>query len=115
LPLLQLADWNEHLVYNEYPFICIYYFIEWKLIVNNKGIARDTEQNLVLAPSAYWGRVLQPKLEKLLQKKLPLNKSFRADDIMVAVSVTDRAERDLIKRFDELDIDWQVIERQLQA
>jgi hypothetical protein len=33
----------------------------------------------------------------------------------VAISVTDRAERDLVKHFDELDIDWPVIERQLQA
>ena len=115
LPLLQLADWSEDMAYDDHPPTCIHYSIEWKLTVNNKAIARDTEQDLVLAPNAYWDRALHSKLEKLLRKKLPPNKSFRADDTTVTVSITDRSERDLVKRFDELEIDWSVIERQLQA
>jgi hypothetical protein len=59
--------------------------------------------------------VLQPKLEKLLRKKLPSNKSCRADDTTVSVAVTDRSERDLVKRFDEIDIDWAIVEKQLQS
>jgi hypothetical protein len=31
------------------------------------------------------------------------------------VSVTDRAERDVNKRFDNLDIDWKVVEKQLET
>jgi hypothetical protein len=31
------------------------------------------------------------------------------------VSVTDRIERDINKRFDDLDIDWKVLEKQLEA
>jgi hypothetical protein len=34
---------------------------------------------------------------------------------MIVISVTDRSERDITKRFDELMIDWLVVERQLQA
>lgn len=67
--------------------------------------AKDTEQDLVLVPHAFWHRFLQPKLEKLLDKKLPANKSFKADETNVVVSVTDRSERDLVKQFDELDIE----------
>lgn len=115
LPLLQLADWSEDRTYDERPPTCIHYSIEWKLTANGRVVAKDTEQNLVLAPSAYWEVVLRSKLDKLLRKKLPSNKAFRADDTNIVLSVTDRSERDLVKRFDELDIDWRVIEKQLEA
>jgi hypothetical protein len=83
---LQLADWSEDRAYDEQPPTCIHYSIEWKLTFNSKGIARDTEPNLVLAPNAFWSTVLQPKLEKLLRKKLPSNKSCRADNTTVSVA-----------------------------
>ncbi|KAJ9130191.1 hypothetical protein NKR23_g12307 [Pleurostoma richardsiae] len=113
LPLLQLADWSEELPYDEQPPTCIHYSIEWKLTINSKGVSKDTEQDLVLAPGAFWRRTLRPKLEKLLLKKLPSNKSFKADDTNITVSV--RSQRALVKSFDELDIDWTVVEKQLQT
>jgi hypothetical protein len=115
LPLLQLADWSEELPYDEEPPTCIHYSIEWKLTINSKGVSKDTEQDLVLAPGAFWRSTLRPKLEKLLQKKIPPNKSFKADDTNIIVSVTDRSQRDLVKCFDELAIDWTVVEKQLQT
>ena len=75
--------------------------------------SKDTEQDVVLAPSAYWGLFLQPKLEKLLCKKLAKNRPIKSEDTNVVVSVTERSQRDLMKRFDDTDIDWTVIERQL--
>jgi hypothetical protein len=68
---------------------------------------------VVLAPSAYWGLFLQPKLEKLLCKKLAKNRPIKSEDTIVVVSVTECSQRDLTKRFDDTDIDWTVIERQL--
>jgi hypothetical protein len=75
----------------------------WKVTVNNRAIIKpDTEQDLVLAPAAYWQRFLHPKLQQLLQTK---NRFLRSEDTSVMVSVTQRKEDPLTKRFDDTSID----------
>ena len=115
LQLLHIDEWDDENTYDEDPPSCIHYSIEWKVTLNGKLISKDTEQNLVLAPTFYWPRFLKPKLEKLLRKKVSSNKRVTPDDTNVVVSVTDRSERDLTKRFDETEIGWPVIEKQLVA
>jgi hypothetical protein len=61
-PFVQLPDWSEDLAYDEHPPTCVHYSIEWKLTINNKMAAKDTEQDLVLVPHAFWETFLQPKL-----------------------------------------------------
>ena len=77
LPLLQLASWNEERTYDEQPPSCIHYSIEWKVALNNRVVAGDTEQDLVLAPSTYWQQSLKAKLESLLCKKFTRNRGPR--------------------------------------
>lgn len=118
LPLLQLADWNPNLPYNESPPTCIRYSIEWKLLLKKGRLSKltnDTEQNLVLAPGAFWNTTLKSKLLQLLEKKTPRNLSYEPDETNVVVSVTDRSQRDLTKRFDEINVNWDVVEDQLRA
>jgi hypothetical protein len=112
LATVQLEGWDENGAYDEDPPRCLHYSIEWKVTLNGKIISKDTETNLVLSLAPYWRQFLQPRLQKLLQKKLG-NSSAKADDTSVVVSVTGRSERDLTKRFEELDIDWSIVERQL--
>jgi len=113
LELLNLDEWNENETYDEEPPTCVHYSIEWKVTLNNKLLSKDTEPDLVLAPRFYWSLFLREKLEKLLQKKLPPSKRVACEDTNVVVSVTERSKRDLTKRFDEVDVDWFLVERQL--
>ncbi|KAH8434447.1 uncharacterized protein LDX57_012094 [Aspergillus melleus] len=110
LPLLQYGDWGEGRTYDEDPPTCIHYLIEWKITLNNRTVAKDTEQDLVLAPRYYWRLFLQPKLKELLLRKYPYRK-LESDDTSVVVSAT--RQKGLTLRFDGTDVDWTSIEKQL--
>lgn len=111
LGFLPLAEWDEYNSYEEDTPSHLRYLVEWKIAVNNRAITKDTEQNVVLAPAVYWRMYLQAKVEKLVDKKLPRSSYMELDNISVVASVKDRSESDLTKQFDDMNIDWSVIER----
>ncbi|KAM0714164.1 hypothetical protein Q7P37_010313 [Cladosporium fusiforme] len=113
LCLLQPDDWDQEKDYSADPPGCIRYTIVWKVKLNNRAVARDTEQDIVLAPAYHWSMFLQPKLDALLSKKIASRKRIKPDDTNVVVSVNERSERDLIRRFDEVRVDWLAVEKQL--
>lgn len=113
LGFLPLAEWDEHNSYDEDVLSRLRYSIEWKVVVNNKTLSKDTEQDVVLAPSTYWRLYLRAKVDKLLSRKLLYCRHVKCDNTSVVASVNDRSERDLTKRFDDMDVDWLLVERQL--
>lgn len=115
LTFVPLTNWDRDATYNEVPPTYIHYSIECKVMVNKKVIFKETEPDIVLDPASYWRLLLQPRVEELLKKNIIPPRSVRANNTNVVISVTDRKERDLNKRFDETNIVWSVIEKQLIA
>jgi hypothetical protein len=113
--LLQLCEWEGDRPDDELPQRFIRYTVEWKVKVNNRFRSEDTEQDVALIPSAYWFSVLRGKLEKVLQGRVSRNRRVRSDDTSVVVSVNDRKQRDLKKRYNSLDVDWAAVEKHLLA
>ncbi|KAJ6436071.1 hypothetical protein O9K51_11383 [Purpureocillium lavendulum] len=93
------------------------FFPSMELLINRgrtTKLTNDTERDPVLAPGTYGDRFLKSKADDILKKKTPHQKSYKLDETNIIVSVTERGGRDFTKRFDELDIDWLVVERQLE-
>ncbi|CAI7656173.1 unnamed protein product [Penicillium palitans] len=113
--LLQLSEWEANRPDDELPVSFIRYTIEWKVKVNNRSISEDTEQDVALTPSAYWPLALRDKLYKVIEEKVARKRRVRSDDTSIVVSINDRKQHDLKKRFNGLNIDWSAVEKQLLA
>lgn len=84
------------------------------MTLNKKVVRKNTEQDLVLAPQFHWRLFLEPKLKELVGKKFS-QKKVELDDTTIVVSVNHRTQDDLTLSFDQTDIDWPAVEKQLLA
>lgn len=82
------------------------------MTLNNRVLAKDTEQDLDSAPSLYWQQIKQ-KAKHVLRQKINCNWCVKLDNTLIVVSVNDRSQRDLTKCFEKTDINWTAINRQI--
>ncbi|KAJ5543730.1 hypothetical protein N7513_007238 [Penicillium frequentans] len=94
----------------EQRFNYIHCQIEWRVKLNNRVVAKDTEQDLALPPSSYWERI-EDTARDVLRRKIAHNRRVRLDDTNVVVSVNERSQSDLIKRFEGTNVDWTTMTR----
>ena len=71
--------------------------MEWKLTLNRRLVAKQTEDNLVVAPSDFFNGKLFSKAADIVKST---GKSCEIDATTIAVSVNDRSEHDITKRFE---------------
>lgn len=98
--------------HEERRLIYIHYQIEWRVKLNNRVMAKDTEQDLALPPSCYWERI-KDTAGNVLWRKIARNRRVSLDDTNLVVSVNERCQSDLIKRFENASVDWSTVEKQL--
>ncbi|KDN71115.1 hypothetical protein CSUB01_11497, partial [Colletotrichum sublineola] len=99
LPFLNHHEWAPGQSYDEQPPRWMLYTMQWKLTLNNRKAVEQTEQNL-------------PIVEIVNSKK----KTYETSATTVIMSVpNDRSEDKVTKHFPKLQIDWSVVERQLQG
>jgi hypothetical protein len=102
LPFVPYADWVPDQSYDELPPSCMHYIMEWKLTLNRRLVAKQTEDDLIVAPSDFWNEELSSKIADIVKST---GKSCKADATTIAISVNDCSEHDITKRFEKLEID----------
>ncbi|KAF4486354.1 hypothetical protein CGGC5_v005915 [Colletotrichum fructicola Nara gc5] len=113
LPFLDYRRWAPGQSYDEQPSRLMLYTMQWKSTLNNRKAVEQTEQNLVVAPSDFWKEVLASKIAEIVASK---KKSYETSATTIVMSVpNDRSGDKITKHFLGQQIDWTVIERQLQG
>jgi hypothetical protein len=94
---MPFAVWVPGQSYEEHSYMR--YIMEWKLTINKRVAAKQTEDDLVVAPSDFWNEELLSKIADIVNST---GKPCTAHATTIVLSVNDRSERDKTKRFNEL-------------
>lgn len=87
-----MPEWEKSGEYDELPLRYVCYLIAWKLILNRKTVGKVTEEDLVIAPSDYWGKSLRANVENMLQTKEKRHQRVRSEGTAVTVKVNELSQ-----------------------
>lgn len=110
--LLLLQEWDGT---TEPSADAIRYTIEWKAVLKTKRIGTNTEEDVFLAPKAFWDASLRQKVDDSLDREFSPQERPELGSTIVVVSVNKRAERGLTKEFVGSDIDWTLVAEKLES
>ncbi|EED11616.1 conserved hypothetical protein [Talaromyces stipitatus ATCC 10500] len=105
--------WEKDKTYDEHPPIYLHYLIDWKVKLNNRTITKVTEPDVVLAPGAYWQKVLREKVERVKSRKVFSDRRARLEETTVVASVLNDRSQKLHQQAEGIDIDWGMTGKQL--
>jgi hypothetical protein len=109
---LLLQEWDG---IAEPPVDTLRYTVEWKAVLKTKRLGMNTEEDVFLSPKAFWDATLQHGLDASLEREFSQHNRPEPCDTLVVVSVSKRAERDLMKEFIGLEVNWCLIEEKLES
>ncbi|CZR52126.1 uncharacterized protein PAC_02003 [Phialocephala subalpina] len=104
LPLLRLSGWDSEKQYDKHNPI------------KARRVFADIDLDLVLAPSDFWKVKFYPRLDNYLEDedKFP-GGSYTCEETIIEISVERSRRRGLTKRCKKLEIDWQLVDEQLEG
>ena len=98
----------------------IHYDFRWKISqrenIRAKHVCSDTDPDLVLAPSDFWNVNFPARLESLLKDDNTFpGDSYTYEETIIEISIEQRRQRSLTKRYKKLEIDWQLVDEHLEG
>lgn len=101
------ADWNADTSDEDNPTIS--YNVEWKLSINKRRQAGQSELGISGSPRRFWQEVLEPELALHSAKK-----PCQADETKIVLSTTHRGTPKITKSYPKLEVNWSYVLKQLQ-
>lgn len=108
------ADWDPKKTYTRVPRTCFNYVIDWRVTVKRRIVLRSTESHVVVTPSCFWERFLKARLEALIHETSAESGALRPLRTNLVISTSARSILDVSKQFSGIDIDWVVVQTQLE-
>ncbi|ETN44755.1 uncharacterized protein HMPREF1541_10425 [Cyphellophora europaea CBS 101466] len=113
LNFVRIRDWNPDAAYDEQPPRYLHYRIDWRLMINKSIVSRNTIEDIVLQPTSYGPRVLLPRLEEVLKRKILPPRSVQPSETDVEIKVTRKAEDNFAAQYGKTDVNWLEVESKL--